>query len=161
MRHAVGRTLNNLLVALVLLSAVAVAGARVEPDRPALYHQLNTESFPTVRLQLFGIDGQGMPIDFATEPLFVSHDGFPVDEVAFDGKTPVGTLTVFLIDAAGGTTDQIPAIKAAIRQFAAPGNMQEQLDYVGRLSDSRQRPATTPGPTQFYNGVNNFWTPPS
>lgn len=158
MRHAVGRTLNNLLVALVLLlGLVAVAGAQESNQIGQLFiTSSNTESFPTVRLQLFGIDGQGMPIDFATEPLFVSHDGFPVDEVAFDGKTPVGTLTVFLIDAAGGTTDQIPAIKAAIRQFAAPGNMQEQLDYVAVYQIRANGPQQLLAPTQFYNGVNNF-----
>ena len=120
MRHAVSRPLFNLLVAFVLLLGLAaVAGAQESNQIGQLFITgSNTESFPSVRLQVFGIDGQGMPIDFATEPLFVSHDGFPVDEVIFDGKTPVGTLTVFLVDAAGGATDQIPAIKAAIRQFA-------------------------------------------
>ncbi len=158
MRHAVSRPLFNLLVAFVLLLGLAaVAGAQESNQIGQLFITgSNTESFPSVRLQVFGIDGQGMPIDFATEPLFVSHDGFPVDEVIFDGKTPVGTLTVFLVDAAGGATDQIPAIKAAIRQFASPGNMQEQLDYVAVYQIRANGPQQLLAPTQFYNGVNNF-----
>ena len=37
----------------------------------------DTNTFPSVRLQVYGMDGQGAPLDFATEPLFASHNGFP------------------------------------------------------------------------------------
>lgn len=158
MRHAAGRPLYNLLVAFVLLLGLAAAAGAQETNQigQLFITGSNTEGFPSVRLQVYGIDGRGVPIDFATEPLFVSHDGFPVDEVIFDGKTPVGTLTVFLVDAAGGTSDQIPAIKGAIRQFASPGNMQEQLDYVAVYQIRAGGPQQLLAPTQFYNGVNNF-----
>lgn len=159
MRHAVGRPLHSLLIAIILfLSLFTTARAQETGQIGQLYITgSNTESFPSVRLQVYGMDGQGTPIDFATEPLFVSHNGFPVDEVAFDGKTPVGTLTVFLIDAAGGTTDQIPAIKAAIQQYASAGNMQEQLDYVAVYQNRADGPQELLAPTQFFNGVTNLF----
>jgi hypothetical protein len=90
--------------------------------------------------------------------LFVTHDSFPADEVVFEGKVPVGTLTVFLIDTAAGTADQIPAIENAIRQFASPGNMQEQLDYVAVYQITGSGPQQLLAPTQFYNGVNNLFS---
>src|SRR5690606_24780773 len=86
MRHATGRITGSLLVVLVLLLGVAVVARAQETGQIGrlTITDSNTESFPSVRLQVYGIDGQGMPIDFATEPLFVSHNGFPVDEVVFD-----------------------------------------------------------------------------
>jgi hypothetical protein len=117
----------------------------------------NTDSFPGVQLQVYGMDGQGAPIDFTTEPLFASHNGFPVDEVLFDGTTPVGTLTVFLIDAAGGTSDQIPAIVASIQQYASAGNMQEQLDQIAVYQNRADGPQQLLAPTGFYNGVANLF----
>ncbi len=163
MRHAAGRTLGSLLVVLVLFLGVAVV---VRAQETGQIGQLtitdsNTESFPSIRLQVYGLDGQGMPIDFATEPLFVSHNGFPVDEVVFDGKSPVGTLTVFLIDAAGGTADQIPAIKSAIQQYASPGNMQEQVDYVAIYQIRADGPQQLLASTQFYNDVYQLVSTPT
>ena len=93
MRHPVSRSLRSVLVALILLLGVASVVLAQETSQIGrlFITDSNTEGFPSIRLQVFGIDGQGMPIDFATEPLFVTHDGFPVEEVVFDGKTPVGS----------------------------------------------------------------------
>ena len=159
MRHPVGRLLRSIPVLLALiLGVVTIALAQGTNQIGELFiTDSNTEGFPSIRLQLFGIDGQGLPIDFATEPLFITHGGFPVEEVVFDGKTPVGTLTVFLIDAAGGATDQIPAIKAAIQQYASPGNMQEQVDYVAVYQIRSGGPQQLLAPTQFHNGVANLF----
>lgn len=159
MGHAVSRNLRGLLVAFILLlSAVSTGLAQETGQIGQLYiTDSDTEGFPSVRLQVYGRDGQGNPIDFATEPLFISHNGFPVDEVLFDGKEPVGTLTVFLIDAAGGASDQLPAVEAAIRQYASPGNMQEQLDYVAVYQNRATGPEQLLGPTQFHNGVTNLF----
>ena len=159
MGHAHSRKLRGLLVALVLiLSMVVGVGAQETGQIGRLYiTDSNTDSFPGVRLQVYGMDGQGAPLDFATEELFASHNGFPVDEVIFDGKTPVGTLTVFLIDAAGGTSDQIPAIVAAIQQYASTGNMQEQLDQVAVYQVRADGPQQLLAPTSFYNGVANLF----
>ena len=160
----VSRSLRSLFVALVILlgvaalSRAAVIGAQetTQIGRIAITGS-NTDSFPSVQLQAYGMDGQGAPIDFATEPLFVSHNGFPVDEVVFDGRTPVGTLTVFLIDAAGGITEPLPAIESAIRQYAGPGNMQEQLDYVAVYQNRADGPQELLAPTPFHNGVSNLF----
>jgi len=159
MRHPVSRSLRSVLVVLVLLLGVASVVLAQETSQIGrlFITDSNTEGFPSIRLQVFGIDGQGLPIDFATEPLFVTHNGFPVEEVVFDGKTPVGTLTVFLIDAAGGATDQIPAIKAAIQQYASSGNMQEQVDYVAVYQIQSNGPQQLLAPTQFHNGVANLF----
>ncbi len=159
MGHVHSRILRGLLVALsLILSVVVVVGAQETGQIGRLYiTDSNTDSFPGVRLQVYGMDGQGMPLDFATEPLYASHNGFPVDEVIFDGKTPVGTLTVFLIDAAGGTSEQIPAIVAAIQQFASTGNMQEQLDQVAVYQIRADGPQQLLAPTSFYNGVANLF----
>ena len=135
---ALGRSLRSLLIVLVLFGAAVLgravpAGAQGTGTTAIGRIEItgsNTDSFPSVQLQVYGLDGTGAPIDFATEPLFVSHNSFPVDEVTFDGRKAVGTLTVFLIDAAGGITEPLPAIEAAIRQYASAGNMQEQVDYV-------------------------------
>lgn len=159
MRHAVVRPLSSVLFVVILLFGVAALALAQETSQIGrlFITDSDTESFPSIRLQVFGIDGQGQPIDFATEPLFVTHNGFPVEEVFFDGKTPAGTLTVFLIDAAGGTSDQIPAVINAIQQYASPGNMQEQVDYIAIYQVRADGPQQLLGPTQFHNGVANLF----
>ena len=158
MGHAVNRALRGLLIASTLLLGVfAVARAQGANQIGRIFiTDSNADSFPTIQLRLYGKDGQGNPIDFATEPLSISHNGYPVEEIVFDSRVPVGTLTVFLIDAAGGSEDQIPAIDAAIRQFASPGNMQEQLDYVAVYQVRANGPQELLAPTAFHNGVYNL-----
>ena len=158
------RALRCLLVAAVLLlgaaalgrTAVSQAQETVQIGRITIAGS-NSDSFPSVQLQVYGMDGQGAPIDFAAEQLFLSHNNFPVDEVVFDGRVPVGTLTVFLIDVAGGITDPLPAIESAIRQYAGPGNMQEQLDYVAVYQNRAAGPQELLAPTPFHNGVGNLF----
>ncbi len=159
MGHAVNRPLRGLLFASILLLSVFTLVRAQETNQigQIFISDSNTESFPTIQLRLYGKDGQGNPIDFATEPLFISHDGFPVDEIVFDGRVPVGTLTVFLVDAAGGTSDQIPAIVAAIQQYASPGNMEEQRDYVAIYQIRTDGPQQLLAPTQFHNAVANLF----
>ncbi len=159
MAHANSRSARGLLAAFILLLSVVAGGLAQGTGQIGrlTITDANTEGFPGIQLQLYGMDGTGAPLDFAAEPLFVSHNGFPVDEVIYDGSTQVGTLTVFLIDAAGGLTDQMPAIEAAIRQFAAPGNMQEQLDYVAIYQNRATGPAELLAPTPFHNGVANLF----
>ena len=158
------RALRCLLAAAVLLlGVVALGGTAVSRAQETVQigritiAGSNSDSFPSVQLQVYGMDGQGAPIDFAAEPLFLSHNNFPVDEVVFDGRVPVGTLTVFLIDVAGGITDPLPAIESAIRQYAGPGNMQEQLDYVTVYQNRAAGPQELLAPTPFHNGVGNLF----
>ena len=160
----VSRALRTLLAALVILVGVAALNqaTAIEAQETTQIGRIaitgsNSDSFPSVQLRAYGMDGQGAPIDFAAEPLFLSHNGFPVDEVVFDGREPVGTLTVFLIDAAGGITEPLPAIEAAIRQYAGPGNMQEQLDYVAVYQNRADGPQELLPPTPFHNGVSNLF----
>ena len=159
MGHAVVRTMRGLLIAFILFLSVFTPAQAQETNQIGriFITDTNTESFPTVQLRLYGKDGQGNPIDFATEPLFISHNGFPVDEIVFDARVPVGTLTVFLIDAAGGTSDQIPAIVSAIQQYASSGNMEEQRDYVAVYQIRTDGPQQLLPPTQFHNAVANLF----
>lgn len=159
MGPALNRTLRDLVAAFVLSLSMVSAGLAQETGQIGriTITNSNTESVPSVQLRVYGLDGQGLPIDFATEPLFLTHDGFPVDEIVFEGKEPVGTLTVFLIDTAAGTTDQIPAVENAIRQFASPGNMQEQVDHIAVYQITASGPQQLLAPTPFYNGVSNLF----
>lgn len=159
MGHAVVRSMRGSLIAFILFLSVFGLAQAQETDQIGriFITDTNTESFPTVQLRLYGKDGQGNPIDFATEPLFISHNGFPVDEIVFDARVPVGTLTVFLIDAAGGTSDQIPAIVSAIQQYASSGNMEEQRDYVAVYQIRTDGPQHLLAPTQFHNAVSNLF----
>lgn len=153
-----GRTLRGLLVAFILLLGAATGRAQETTQIGRLtITGSNADSFPSVQLQAYGMDGQGNPIDFTTEPLFLNHNGFPVDEVIFDGRVTVGTLTVFLIDVTGGVADQLPAIEALVRQYASAGNMQEQVDYVAVYQNRADGPQQLLEPTQFYNSVNNLF----
>ncbi len=160
MGRAANRTWHSLIVTLVLVLSGVSAGLAQQTGQIGrmTITDSNTESVPSVQLRVYGMDGQGTPLDFAAEPLFLTHNGFPVDEVIFEGRVPVGTLTVFLIDTAAGTADQIPAIENAIRQFASPGNMQEQLDYIAVYQITSGGPQQLLAPTQFYNGVNNLFS---
>lgn len=159
MGPALNRTLRGLVAAFVLSLSMVSAGLAQETGQIGriTITNSNTESVPSVQLRVYGLDGQGLPIDFASEPLFLTHDGFPVDEIVFEGKEPVGTLTVFLIDTAAGTTDQIPAVENAIRQFASPGNMQEQVDHIAVYQITASGPQQLLAPTPFYNGVSNLF----
>lgn len=121
---------------------------------------VNTDTFPSVELQAYGIDGQGNPVDFSTQSLFVSHGGVPADFVTFKGMRPVGTLTVFLIDAPTGISDQVGTIQDIIKQYAGPGNMQEQLDAVAIYQIGPEGPVAILEPSQFHNAVSNALNAP-
>ncbi len=159
---SLSRPLRSLLAVSVMLFGVLLLGqvARAQGTSQIGHIEItgsNTDSFPSVQLQVYGMDGTGAPIDFATEPLFVSQNNFPVDEIVPDGRVTEGTLTVFLIDAAGGITEPMAAIEAAIRQYASAGNMQEQVDYVAIYQNRAAGPQELLAPTPFYNGISNLF----
>lgn len=165
MLQVVNRVRVGLLVAFALCLGLVATGYAQDTGQQATGQlgQLfitgsNADSFPSVQLRVYGFDGQGNPIDFATEPLYVAHNAFPADEVDFDGKVPVGTLTVFLIDATTDVTNQLEAIQDTIRQYGSAGNMQEQLDYVAIYQVDTDGPRQLLAPTPFYNAVNNLFT---
>ncbi len=159
---SLSRPLRSLFVVFILLLGALLSGRAALARQTTQIGRIaitgsNTDSFPSVQLQVYGMDGAGAPIDFATEQLFVSQNNFPVDEVVPDGRVTVGTLTIFLIDAAGGITEPLPAIEAAIRQYASAGNMQEQVDYVAVYQNRAAGPQELLAPTPFYNGVSNLF----
>lgn len=164
MIQVVNRAIVGLLVAFALCLGLVATGY-AQDATPLPTGQLgqlfitgaNADSFPSVQLRVYGIDGQGNPVDFATEPLYVAHNAFPADEVDFDGKVPVGTLTVFLIDATADVSNQLAAIQDTIGQYATAGNMQEQLDYVAIYQIDNDGPRQLLAPTPFYNAVNNLF----
>lgn len=119
----------------------------------------DTNGYPTVALRVYGYDGQGNPIDFASRPVNVLHNNSPAT-ASFAGTETVGTLTVFLVDAPAGIAEQIPAIQNAIIQYASPGGMQEQTDYVAIYQIGTSGPQQLLEPTPFYNTVRNHFVTP-
>lgn len=166
MGQAKGSWLTRLtmgLLAAVWLCAALVFFVRAQEETRVGYLTItdnNVDSFPSVELQAYGMDGQGVPLDLSTEPLFVSHNNFPADFVTFEGRQPVGTLTVFLIDTPTGVADQLPAIQEAILQYAGPGAMQEQLDAIAVYQIGPDGPRELLAPTTFYNAVKNLFATP-
>ncbi|MEZ4517117.1 MAG: FHA domain-containing protein [Chloroflexota bacterium] len=152
------------LLALIGLLSIFVYPGHAQEDLSQLGQLkitgVNTDTFPSVELQVYGIDGQGNPVDFSTEEMFVSHGGVPADFVTYEGTRPVGTLTVFLIDAPTGISDHIPAIQDMIKQYATPGNMQEQVDAVAIYQIGPEGPDQILPPTQFHNAVANAFATP-
>lgn len=156
-------TLRWGLPALVaLLFVLANTGHAQEPGQlgQLTITGINTDTFPSVQIQATGMDGQGVPLNFAGEEFFVSHGGVPADMVTFDGMRPVGTLTVFLIDAPTGISADIPTIQELIKQYTSPGNMQEQLDAVAIYRIGPDGPVEVLPPTQFHNAAANAFASP-
>jgi hypothetical protein len=148
---------------LLMMALLAVAGV-VRAQETGPIGQLfitgsNVDSYPNVNLRVYGYDGQGNPIDFATQPVNVTHNGVPVS-ASFAGTEPVGTLTVFLVDAPAGIAEQIPAIQDAIIQYASPGGMEEQRDHVAIYQIGTDGPQQLLAPNPFYNAVRNQFVTP-
>ncbi len=119
----------------------------------------DASSPPTIQLQVIGVDSQGNAIDFNGGGVVLKENGAPVD-FQVTGTTPVGTLTVFLIDVPGGVAEQIPAIQDAIKSYASAGNMAEGTDYVAIYKISETGPVEVLAPTNFYNSVQNAFSSP-
>lgn len=154
------------------LVAVIIGMLVVALGRPVIIHaqetgaigrlfitDTDTNGYPTVGLRVYGYDGQGNPIDFSTNPVNVLHNNMPVTASAA-GTEEIGTLAVFLVDVPAGIAGQIPAIQDAIIQYAAPGGMQEQTDYVAIYQIGTSGPQQLLEPTPFYNAVRNQFVTP-
>lgn len=160
------RTANKVIWVLLifafagLFGRLALVGAQETGAIGRLFiTDTDTNGYPTVGLRLYGYDGQGNPIDFSTNPVNVLHNNLPVT-ASFAGTEEVGTLAVFLVDVPAGIADQIPAIQDAIVQYAAPGGMQEQTDYVAIYQIGTSGPQQLLEPTPFYNAVRNQFVTP-
>ena len=115
---------------------------------------------PNVDLTVYGMDGQGNPLDFSQQTLTVRHNGVPSGPVQVNGRTPVGTFTIFLIDIPPGVSAQLPAIQDAIKQFASPQTMQEGLDLVAIYKVGETAAAQLLPPDTFHNSVTNLFATP-
>lgn len=116
----------------------------------------DTEMFPSVELQVYGMDGQGNPLDLPSQRFFLTHGGEAADIVTYEGTRPVGTLTVFLIDAPSGIQAELGAIESAIRQYAGPATMLEQTDAVAVYQIGPDGPRQLLPPSRFHNEVANL-----
>ena len=105
-----------ILISLGLTGTAALA-QDTQPAPPRLHiTNADTTSPPSIVLQAYGIDSDGSALALSASTVNIEHNGQPVTpEVA--GTSPVGTLTVFLIDIPEGVADQIPAVQDAIQQF--------------------------------------------
>jgi hypothetical protein len=115
---------------------------------------------PNVNLTVYGMDGQGTPLDFSQQTLTVRHNGVASGPVMVNGRTPVGTFTLFLIDIPPGVSAQLPAIQTAIKQFASPAAMQEGTDVVAIYQVGETAAVQLLPPERFYNSVSNLFATP-
>jgi hypothetical protein len=149
------------IIALLYLPAWGVLAQDTEAPVPPylVISGSDASSPPNIQLQAVGIDSQGNAIDFSGGSVLLQENNVPVD-FQVTGTTPVGTLTVFLIDVPGGVAEQIPAIQEAILQYASAGNMAEGTDYVAIYKVGESGPVELLAPTNFYNSVQNAFAVP-
>lgn len=152
--------LVNIIALFCMTGSTVLAQDEESPTLPYLrIAGSDASSPPNIQLQVVGMDGQGNAIDFNGGGVVLKENNVPVD-YQVTGSTPVGTLTVFLIDVPGGVSEQIPAIQEAVLQYASAGNMAEGTDYVAIYKISESGPVEVLAPTNFYNSVQNAFAVP-
>jgi hypothetical protein len=150
-----------IFVYLFSLSAGRQAAAQDSSQTAQIYITgSRVSSPPTVDLTVYGMDGQGNPLDFNQQTLTVQHNGILAGPVTVNGRTPVGTFTLFLIDIPPGVSAQLPAIQNAIKQFASPATMQEGTDSVAIYKVGETAAAQLLPPERFHNSVSNLFATP-
>ncbi|HSH03736.1 MAG TPA: FHA domain-containing protein [Anaerolineae bacterium] len=150
-----------LLCSFLLTLLIPASSAHAQgPTSQLFITGYDTTYLPAVTLQVYGRDAQGQPLTFDQQALSLTHDGNPVTNPQLTGLTPVGTFTIFIIDVPPGVNDQLNAMQQAIETFAAPPNMQEQLDHIAiyRVGDTQAEPLLET--TSFYNSVRNLFAIP-
>ncbi|MEJ2746960.1 MAG: FHA domain-containing protein [Anaerolineae bacterium] len=150
-----------LFVCLLVLFVGGRAAAQDSGNSPQIFITgSKVSSPPNVDLTVYGMDGQGNPLDFSQQALSVRHNGVPSGPVTVNGRTPVGTFTLFLIDIPPGVSAQLPAIQTAIKQFASPETMQEGLDAVAVYKVGETAATQLLPPERFHNSVANLFATP-
>lgn len=116
-------------------------------------------SAPTITLQVYGVDSQGLWLDMNTVPLAIRHGGtdVPADRIEVAGSVEVGTFTLFVLDLTEGVAEDIPTIQQAIQQYAADPHMKEQVDYVAIYQVGETAATVILEPTAFRNSVLNVF----
>ncbi len=120
----------------------------------------NADSPPILELQVYGIGPQGDSLDLNSQAISLRHNDLPVTDYTFGGSKEVGTFTVFLIDIPEGVSGQFEAIQNAIKQFAGPPVMKEQVDAVAIYQVGQNNARSLLPPERFQNGVANFFFNP-
>ena len=146
-----------LLVGLFLGLAMGMAVAQEATGRVFIMGS-EVNSPPSVELHVYGYDGAGAPLDFASA--VVQHEGVTATETQVQGAVESGTFTIFLIDIPKGIEPSFPAIEGAITTFAQVPTMKEQVDAVAIYKVGAVTAVELLSPEQFYNSVRNFFTEP-
>lgn len=158
------RAIKIIILVVTLLFTTAVLHAQDDDANDALRKKLfitgsAANSLPGITLQTYATaeDGSSMPL--SADMLTAHHNGLAatVDSVS---SQEVGTLTIFLVDVPPGVADQIPAIQNAILQYATPGNMKEQVDYVSIYKAGETGAIELLAPDFFHNSVRNLFADP-
>ena len=150
-----------LLLMAVLLTGTAVLAQDSTPSVARLFiTSSDVSSLPSVELHLYGRDGQGNPLDLSQETLTILQNGSTVGPIEYQGTHTAGSFTAFLIDIPPGVVDELPLLQDAISNFAAAGNMTEQVDSVAIYQVGATEATQLLEPTGFYNSVRNLFATP-
>ena len=150
-----------LLLAMVLLTGTAVLAQDSTPGVAQLFITgSDVSSLPSVELRVYGRDAQGNPLNLSQETLTILQNGNSVGPIEYQGTHTAGTFTVFLIDIPPGVVDELPLLQDAIENFAAVGNMTEQVDSVAVYEVGAAEAEQLLEPTGFYNSVRNLFATP-
>lgn len=157
------RFLLQILLVVCLFGLVNGRHAIAQDANPQPYIAIThsqVSSPPQVDLTVYGVDGAGNPLDFSQQAVTIRHDGVMVDDVMVNGRTLVGTFTLFLIDIPPGVAAQLPAIQSAIKQFASPATMQEGTDVVAVYKVGETAAIQLLPPEHFHNSITNLFAAP-
>ena len=159
------RSTIYLLICLIFIAIPTFAQEEDEPTgRPPVDRLIITDTdvsrVPSIELLMVGRDGQGQALDFSTETVNIVHNGQPVGPIEYVGDQQVGTLTVFLIDIPTGVSAQLTDIENAIKQYASPEFMAEQIDSVAVYQVGGDTAVQLLAPTGFFNSVQNLFATP-
>lgn len=146
---------------LVFMATAVPLQAQDETTPPTPYLTITsteTGNLPSISLTVYGMDGQGQPLEITPQTITVQQGGVPVGPVEVAGTHQAGTLTLFLIDIPTGVSEQFPAIQQLIEQFAAAPNMIEQVDAVGVYQVGETEARELLAPTIFYNSIRNLFS---
>lgn len=138
----------------------ATPAVTAEPAGSILYITgADTDSIPTVGIRMYGIDATGRAINPNETAVTIRQQEtvVSVDEIR---PEPVGTLTIFLLDATPGVEDQLDDIQGMIERYASPDHMTEQVDYVSIYRVVEESATQLLPPERFYNSVRNFFVTP-
>lgn len=147
------------LIFLLILLGVNQLFAQTPPASRLFITESNTSGLPIVELRLYGLKGDGTPLDFNNDALLIRHGG-DAAEATVGRQVAVGTFTIFLFDVTSSVADQIPTIQQLMEQFASPTYMAEQVDYVAFYWVGPTQAEQVLPPTNFYNSIRNFFATP-